>query len=222
MELRPERLRDVGPRARAREHRGLPRRARRASRQSSRRTSASRYCNGGYVVLALIAERASGTPFHELVRERVCEPAGMVTPSSCARTSFPGVPRSAISISKAPRAPTCFHLPVRGTGDGGIYSTVGGHRAALERVLRRPDRARRLGRARWCGRAVTCRRSRRATASASGCTSRPTRCGSAAATPACPATASTTQATSLTYTVLSNTTGGAWPIARLLNDRVAG
>ncbi|HEY3485579.1 MAG TPA: serine hydrolase domain-containing protein, partial [Ilumatobacteraceae bacterium] len=30
------------------------------------------YCNGGYVVLALIAERASGTDYHELVSERVC------------------------------------------------------------------------------------------------------------------------------------------------------
>src|SRR6188508_3443635 len=36
------------------------------------------YCNGGYVVLALIAERASGIPFHELVQQRVCAPAGMV------------------------------------------------------------------------------------------------------------------------------------------------
>jgi CubicO group peptidase (beta-lactamase class C family) len=35
------------------------------------------YSNGGYVVLALIAERTSGVPFHELVRLRVCEPAGM-------------------------------------------------------------------------------------------------------------------------------------------------
>jgi len=35
------------------------------------------YCNGGYVVLALIAERSSGTPFHELVAQRVCRPAGM-------------------------------------------------------------------------------------------------------------------------------------------------
>ena len=30
------------------------------------------YCNGGYVVLELIAERASGVPFHELVEQRVC------------------------------------------------------------------------------------------------------------------------------------------------------
>jgi CubicO group peptidase (beta-lactamase class C family) len=35
------------------------------------------YCNGGYVVLALIAERASGVPYHDLVRARVCEPGGM-------------------------------------------------------------------------------------------------------------------------------------------------
>ena len=35
------------------------------------------YCNSGYVVLALIAERATGTPFHELVQGRVCERAGM-------------------------------------------------------------------------------------------------------------------------------------------------
>ena len=26
----------------------------------------------------------------------------------------------------------------------------------------------------------------------------------------------------LTYTVLSNTTGGAWPVARLLDERLAG
>ncbi|MGH4008953.1 MAG: serine hydrolase domain-containing protein [Pseudonocardiaceae bacterium] len=35
------------------------------------------YCNSGYVVLALIAERVSGVLFHDLVRQRVCVPAGM-------------------------------------------------------------------------------------------------------------------------------------------------
>lgn len=29
------------------------------------------YCNRGYVVLALLIERASGTPYHDLVRQRV-------------------------------------------------------------------------------------------------------------------------------------------------------
>ena len=35
------------------------------------------YCNGGFVVLALVAERARGTPFRELVARNVCKPAGM-------------------------------------------------------------------------------------------------------------------------------------------------
>ena len=39
-----------------------------------------------------------------------------------------------------------FHLPVRGSGDGGIYSTAGRHQRPLERVLRRPDRVGGLGR----------------------------------------------------------------------------
>jgi CubicO group peptidase (beta-lactamase class C family) len=32
------------------------------------------YCNGGFMVLALIAERVSGTPYHDLVAERVLGP----------------------------------------------------------------------------------------------------------------------------------------------------
>jgi CubicO group peptidase (beta-lactamase class C family) len=35
------------------------------------------YCNGGYIVLALIAERAGGSAFHELVKEQVLVPAGL-------------------------------------------------------------------------------------------------------------------------------------------------
>ncbi len=31
------------------------------------------YCNAGFVVLALIAERVSGVPYHDLVLERVCK-----------------------------------------------------------------------------------------------------------------------------------------------------
>jgi CubicO group peptidase (beta-lactamase class C family) len=35
------------------------------------------YCNSGYVVLAVIAERVSGVPYHDLVEQRVTGPAGM-------------------------------------------------------------------------------------------------------------------------------------------------
>jgi CubicO group peptidase (beta-lactamase class C family) len=87
------------------------------------------YCNGGYVVLALIAERASGVPYHELVTERVCEPAGMDDTEFLRSDELPG--RTALGyLGTAETSRTnVFHLPVRGTGDGGIYSTVADFRA---------------------------------------------------------------------------------------------
>ena len=81
------------------------------------------YNNGGYVVLALIAERASGVPFHELVRRRVCEPAGMVDTDFLRSDELPA--RAALGYLTADGSRTnVLHLPVRGSGDGGIYSTA--------------------------------------------------------------------------------------------------
>ena len=82
------------------------------------------YCNGGFVVLALIAERASGVDYHDLVRTRVSEPAGMSDTDFLRSDELPG--RTALGyvpIDGTWRT-NVFHLPVRGTGDGGIYSTV--------------------------------------------------------------------------------------------------
>jgi CubicO group peptidase (beta-lactamase class C family) len=82
------------------------------------------YCNGGYVVLALIAERVSGVPFHELVRQRVAGPAGMPDTEFLrsdelpARTATGYLPLEGVSRTNV------FHLPVRGSGDGGLYSTA--------------------------------------------------------------------------------------------------
>jgi CubicO group peptidase (beta-lactamase class C family) len=81
------------------------------------------YSNGGYVVLALIAERAAGVPFHELVVQRVCEPAEMADTAFLRSDELPG--RTAIGYLELGGARTnVLHLPVRGTGDGGIYTTV--------------------------------------------------------------------------------------------------
>ena len=81
------------------------------------------YSNGGYVVLALLAERASGTPFHELVVQRVCEPAGMVDTGFLRSDELPGRAALGYLAEDGPRT-NVFHLPVRGSGDGGIYSTA--------------------------------------------------------------------------------------------------
>jgi CubicO group peptidase (beta-lactamase class C family) len=80
------------------------------------------YCNGGYVVLALLAERASGTPFHELVEERVCAPAGMGD-TAFLRSDEPDGRMALGYLGDGPRT-NVLHLPVRGSGDGGVYTTV--------------------------------------------------------------------------------------------------
>lgn len=82
------------------------------------------YCNGGYVVLALIAERASGIPYHDLVRERVCGPAGMTDTEFFRSDELPD--RTALGYLPVDGGwrTNVFHLPVRGVGDGGVYSTV--------------------------------------------------------------------------------------------------
>jgi CubicO group peptidase (beta-lactamase class C family) len=82
------------------------------------------YCNSGYVVLALIAERTSGVPFHELVHQRVCEPAAMHDTEFLRSDELPGCAAVGyLEINGVSRA-NVFHLPVRGSGDGGIYTTV--------------------------------------------------------------------------------------------------
>ena len=86
------------------------------------------YCNGGFVVLALIAERASGTPFHELVAQRVCDPAGMRDTAFLRSDELPG--GTALGYLDADGLRTnVLHLPVRGSGDGGIYTTAADVRA---------------------------------------------------------------------------------------------
>jgi CubicO group peptidase (beta-lactamase class C family) len=82
------------------------------------------YCNGGYVVLALIAERVSGMPFPELLRERVCGPAGMRDTEFLRSDELPERTAAGyLTVEGVPRT-NVFHLPLRGSGDGGIYTTV--------------------------------------------------------------------------------------------------
>lgn len=81
------------------------------------------YNNGGYVLLALIAERASGVDYHELVRRRVCAPAGMSDTAFLRSDELPGHAALGYLTVDGPRT-NVFHLPVLGSGDGGIFSTA--------------------------------------------------------------------------------------------------
>ena len=79
------------------------------------------YCNGGFVVLALLVERAAATPFHDLVRDLVTEPAGMHGTAYLRSDELPG----GVALGYVAGLRTnVFHLPVRGSGDGGCYTTA--------------------------------------------------------------------------------------------------
>lgn len=175
------------------------------------------YCNGGYVVLALVAERASGVPFHQLVLQRVCAPAGMRDTAFLRSDELPG--RTAVGYVEVDGAwrTNMFHLPVRGSGDGGIYSTVADIRslwAALfagsivspervkEMVRPRSDAGReRYGLGFWLHASTEAVILEGMDAGVSFRSVHDAR-------------------SELTHTVVSNTTDGAWPVARYLAEEL--
>jgi CubicO group peptidase (beta-lactamase class C family) len=81
------------------------------------------YCNGGFMVLAVLLERVTGQTYHELVGRLVLEPAGLE------RTGF--LPLNALPADAAPGyvhdegdLMNTLHLPVLGNGDGGAFTTA--------------------------------------------------------------------------------------------------
>lgn len=82
-----------------------------------------KYCNGGYVVLALIAERVSKVPFHDLVDREVCQRAGLTETEFLRSDELPADAALGYLFADGNRT-NVLHLPVRGNGDGGIYTTA--------------------------------------------------------------------------------------------------
>jgi CubicO group peptidase (beta-lactamase class C family) len=90
------------------------------------------YCNGGYAVLALLAERAAGVPFHDLVERHVIDRAGLTRTAYLRSDALPG--DAALGYlhpeGHADELHTnVLHLPVVGGGDGGIFTTAADVRA---------------------------------------------------------------------------------------------
>lgn len=81
------------------------------------------YCNSGYVVLALLVERCTGAAFHDEVRRRVLDPAGMAGTAYLRSDELPGDTARGYLHHDGLRT-NVLHLPVRGSGDGGVHATV--------------------------------------------------------------------------------------------------
>lgn len=82
------------------------------------------YCNGGYVVLALVIEAVTGATYHDIVAERVFLPAGMATTAFLRSDQLPGSAAIGYVEDANGWRTNHFHLPIRGSGDGGTFSTV--------------------------------------------------------------------------------------------------
>ncbi|MEU0094192.1 serine hydrolase domain-containing protein [Kribbella sp. NPDC006257] len=170
------------------------------------------YCNGGFVVLALLAERASGgVGYHDLVRERVLRRAGMTRTDFLRSDELPAdAAVGYLPIDGVDRS-NVFHLPVLANGDGGIHTTAadistfwralfaGDIVDPVEEIVRPridvPDESRRYGLGFWLAKNTDTVMLVGYDAGASFKSTHDPH-------------------TNTTHTVLSNTSPGAWPLAR--------
>ena len=178
------------------------------------------YCNGGFVLLALLAERAAGMPYAELVRTRVCEPAGMGSTGFLRSDELPGDVATGYLGPDFGDRTNVLHLPVVGVGDGGLYSTL--------------DDVHRLWRAFWSGaivppdwveEMVRPRSDPPENRARYGLGFWLAQDGAAAQLEGYDAGVSFRSVddpgSGVTWTVVSNTSEGAWPIARAIADHLA-
>ena len=178
------------------------------------------YCNGGFVLLALLAERAAGVPYAELVRTRVCEPAHLTSTSFVRSDELPGDAAIGYLGPDFGDRTNLLHLPVVGVGDGGLISTLDDvHRlwrafrsgdivapAWVDEMVRPrsdpPENRARYGLGFWLGQEGTAAQLEGYDAGVSF-------------------RSVDDPARGVTWTVVSNTSEGAWPIARAIADRLA-
>ena len=177
------------------------------------------YNNGGFVVLALLAERAAAAPFPDLVDELVTRPAGLTGTAFLRSDELPAGAATGYLYPTGLRT-NVLHLPVRGSGDGGAYSTAAdvhrlwdavtaGRVIAPELVeeMTRPRSSRGPGKHRY-GLGIWLHPDDDQVLEFDGYD----------------AGASFhsvhDRARRITWTVISNTSEGAWPLVRLLRERV--
>jgi len=177
------------------------------------------YCNGGFVVLALVVEVVSGRSFYDLVAERVWAPAAMASTAFLRSDQLSGSAAIGYVEDDDGWRTNQLHLPVRGSGDGGAYSTLGdfsrfwpavfGGRIlpmpVIDEIVRPrndvPSESRRYGLGFWihAERSIVQLEGYDAGVSFRSAYDPDAEAG---------------------YTVISNTAAGAWPLVRLLDERM--
>ena len=174
------------------------------------------YNNSGYVMLSIAVEAATGHSFYDLVHDLVLEPAGMVDTDFLRSDELPN--GAAAGYLRNGRS-NIFHLPVRGAGDGGVYSTAGDMKrlwsALFEGRIVSPELVESMVDPRHDASADGLRyglgfwlRPDRPTVMLEGMDA------------GVSFRSAHDRPSGLTYTVISNTSSGAWPLVRLLDERL--
>ncbi|MEN6560249.1 MAG: serine hydrolase domain-containing protein [Acidobacteriota bacterium] len=90
--------------------------------------TSNKYSNGGYIVLGLIIEKASGVDYYAYVRQNIFKPCGMADTDSYPRdASTTDLARGYTREGEAAGSPLALNstsLPGRGSSAGGGYSTA--------------------------------------------------------------------------------------------------
>lgn len=91
------------------------------------------YSNGGYVFLAMLIEKLTGRLFREFMREQVFLPAQMTQTGFFALNNLP--PNTALGYLEDRETTNLYNLPIRGGGDGGLFTTAQDLRAFWENLF---------------------------------------------------------------------------------------
>ncbi|MBF9016823.1 MULTISPECIES: serine hydrolase [unclassified Oceanispirochaeta] len=81
------------------------------------------YSNGGYVLLGIIIERISGMLYRDFMTKYVLEPSGMKNSGFYSFNDLPANTALGYTSVEGQLVSNIYHLPIRGGGDGGMYST---------------------------------------------------------------------------------------------------
>jgi CubicO group peptidase (beta-lactamase class C family) len=80
------------------------------------------YSNGGYVFLGMLIEKLTGMLYRDFIQEHILKAARMHNSGFYAFNDLPG--NTANGYLEDRRSTNIYHLPLRGGGDGGMYTTT--------------------------------------------------------------------------------------------------
>ena len=80
------------------------------------------YSNGGYVFLGMLIEKITGQLFRDFMQEQVLRPAHMPQTGFYALNNLPT--GTALGYLEDRRTTNIYNLPLRGGGDGGLFTTA--------------------------------------------------------------------------------------------------